>query len=206
MTAAAFWDRVARKYAARPVANPDAYETTLARTRAHLHPDDRVLEVGCGTASTAIRLAPHVARITASDIAGEMVAIGREKVTAAGLDTVTCVQGALGDPALGTGPYDVVLAFNLLHLTRDPGAEVRKVHALLKPGGLFISKTGCLGDRHGFLKPVIGFMRLLGRAPYVNFLTVAGIEAQIRDAGFEIVETGTYPAKPPARFVVARKR
>ncbi|HPD91319.1 MAG: class I SAM-dependent methyltransferase [Rhodobacter sp.] len=205
MTDAAFWDRVARAYAARPVANPDAWETTLTRTRAHLRPGDRVLEVGCGTASTAIRLAPHVAAITASDIAAGMVTIGREKLAAAGIGNVTCVQGALGDAALGPGPYDAVLAFNLLHLTRDPGAEAAHAHALLKPGGLFITKTACLSGRYRLLQPVIAAMRLIGRAPWVNFLSIERLERQIADAGFQIVETGNYPAAPPARFIVARK-
>jgi hypothetical protein len=27
----------------------------------------------------------------------------------------------------------------------------------------------------------------------------------VRDAGFEIVETGNYPDKTPSRFIVARK-
>jgi len=37
-------------------------------------------------------------------------------------------------------------------------------------------------------------------------LSPEALEAAIRRAGFEIVETGDYPAKtPPRRFVVARK-
>ncbi len=197
----AFWDRVARKYAARPIGDTANYERTLARVRAHLAPGDRILEIGCGTSSTALLLAPDVAHVTASDISAEMVAIGREKIAAAGVGNVTVVQGTPGDAALGSGPYDAVLAFNLLHLTRDPGDVSRKVRALLKPGGLFISKSACLGNRLWVLWPALAAMRLIGKAPYVNVFTAAGLERRIADAGFEIIETGNYTS----RFIVARK-
>ena len=202
---APFWDRVARKYATKPVPDAAAYATTLERTRQYLGATDRVLEVGAGTSSTAITLAPLVAEYTSSDVSAEMVRIGQEKAEAAGIANLTIRQGMLGDPALGEGPFDAVLAFNLLHLCRDPGAEAAKAHALLKPGGYFISKSGCLGDGKNFLKPVIGIMRAIGRAPYVNFLTREGLTTAIRAAGFEIVETGDFPAKSVSHFVVARR-
>ena len=46
--APAFWDRIAERYAAQPVRNPQAYEHTLERVRAYLKPSDRALELGCG--------------------------------------------------------------------------------------------------------------------------------------------------------------
>jgi len=52
-----FWDRGARKYARGAVADPAGYERTLDRTRGLLRPDHGVLELGCGTGSTALRLA-----------------------------------------------------------------------------------------------------------------------------------------------------
>lgn len=200
-----FWDRIARKYATRPIGNMTAYEKTLAHTRAYLKPGDRVLEIGCGTASTALLLAPDVARYTASDISAEMVAIGREKTAAAGVDTLINVQGALGDAALGPGPYDAILAFNMLHLVRDPGAEARKAHALLKPGGMFISKSACVSGWRTVLWPLIAFLRLIGKAPFLKLMSVATLEGQIRAAGFEIVESFDPSGSPLGRFIAARK-
>ena len=55
------------------------------------------------------------------------------------------------------------------------------------------------------LKPVIGAMRLAGKAPYVRFLSIEALESEIGAAGFEIIETGNYPVKPPGRYIVARK-
>lgn len=204
-TAASFWDRVADRYAASPIKNVPAYEQTMARTRAYLSPEDRVLEIGCGTASTALLLAEHVGHITATDIAPRMAEIGQAKAQDAGVTNIDCLAADVFDRRLKDGAYEVVLAFNLIHLLPEPEAALARVRELLAPNGTFISKTVCLAGRW-YLRPVIGAMRLVGKAPYVNFLSVDKMDRLIRQAGFEILETGDYPAKPASHFVVARKR
>ncbi|ABD55575.1 class I SAM-dependent methyltransferase [Jannaschia sp. CCS1] len=114
---AAFWDKAASKYATSAISDMEGYRHTLERTRAHLRPTDRVLELGCGTASTALDLADDVAHVTASDISPAMVEIGQQKVAEAGAENITVVTSIAGDTDLAQGaPYDVVLALNLLHL------------------------------------------------------------------------------------------
>ena len=77
MKNAAFWDKAAEKYAKSAIADPDAYEYTLGRTRTYLKPTDNVLELGCGTGSTALVLASDVAKISAVDISKGMLEIAR---------------------------------------------------------------------------------------------------------------------------------
>src|SRR5262245_8975198 len=83
-TDARFFDRIARKYAAAPISDMEGYERTIDRTRQLLRTSDTVLEVGCGTGTTALKLAPHVARMVATDLAANMIAIAREKAAAQG--------------------------------------------------------------------------------------------------------------------------
>ena len=45
----------------------------------------------------------------------------------------------------GSG-YDAILAFNFFHLVENPDDLLARVRDLLKPGGLYISKTVCLKD------------------------------------------------------------
>lgn len=198
---AAFWDRIAERYAARPVSDTASYEATLERVRHWLRPDMQVLELGCGTGSTAERLAPAVARITGSDFSAGMIRIAESRRDAPNLGFLCAGVGE----ALADGPHDAVLAFNLLHLLDDLGECLSQVHAALCEGGLFLSKTPCVGARW-YLRPAVWGLQKLGKAPAVRFLRPAELEAAIREAGFEIVETGDYPAKLPNHFVVARKR
>lgn len=215
VTAESFWDKSAERYANSPVKNQAAYEETLERTRAWLLTTDRVLEVGCGTGTTALILAEKVQEITASDISAKMIEIAKGKAADQGVTNVTFQQGTLeASPmdggSLGEGPYDVVTAYNFLHLLEDPAAAVARVRGLLKPEGLFISKTVCLAGfslwKRVLIRLLIPVMQLFGKAPYVSFMCVQDVERCIADAGFEILETGDYPASPPCRFIVARKK
>jgi ubiquinone/menaquinone biosynthesis C-methylase UbiE len=202
----AFWDRVARRYEKMPVRNPASYETTLDRVRAHLGPEDHVLELGCGTGSTALLLAPSVAHYTAADISAEMIAIAREKQAKAEIENVVFHISELDDGSLPMEPLDAVLAFNVLHLFPDRPAIFAEVLRRLRPGGLFISKTPCLGGRYRVLQPLVASLRFFGKAPKLAFLKPASLQQEVTDAGFEIIEHGDYPARPPSRFIVAKKR
>jgi SAM-dependent methyltransferase len=101
--------------------------------------------------------------------------------------------------------FDVVLAFNLLHLLDGTPAAIRRIRELLKPGGLFISKTVCLGEKGRLLRCLVFIMRKLGLAPYVKSLKIQELEDFITDQDFQIIETGVFPASPPSRFIVAKK-
>jgi ubiquinone/menaquinone biosynthesis C-methylase UbiE len=201
-----FWDRAARGYAARPVADSKAYETTLERTRAWLEPTDDALEIGCGTGSTAVRLAPHVSSITATDISPEMIAIAEERRSGGGPGNVTFLAAALSDARLESTAFDVVMAFNVLHLLEDLPDALIRIGRLLKPGGLLISKTPCLGDMSVVLRLAIPAMQLLGKAPPVSYFGKDALRRAMQEAGFDIEETGLHAAKGHALFIVARKR
>ena len=207
-----FWDKVAEKYAKSPVKDEAAYEQTLSRVRAHLTPRDRVLELGCGTGTTALKLAGDAGEILATDISGAMIDVGRAKAAAAGVGNVRFDVAEPGSTSIkASGPYDVVTAFNLLHLLEDLPRAMAEIAELVRPGGLFISKTFCraaLGQgnlEYYVTRIALPVMQILGKAPFVAFMDVDVLEATVREAGFEIIETGNHPKKPPRRFLVARK-
>uniref|UniRef100_UPI003BAD1C86 class I SAM-dependent methyltransferase n=1 Tax=Stappia sp. TaxID=1870903 RepID=UPI003BAD1C86 len=201
---ARFWDRLAKRYAAMPVRDAPAWEETLLAVREVLRPRDRVLEIGCGTGGTALRLAPHVADYTGTDISPAMIAIAAEKpaplnVTFRREEAPTAEDRPL-DP-----PVDAVLAFNLLHLVSDLDATLSGVRARLKPGGLFISKTPCLGEMSVFLRLLVPVLQLVGKAPPVTALTEADLRARIEAAGFEITDRRTFGKNRSVPYFVARR-
>lgn len=209
-TDAPFWDKIARKYADTAIRDEAAYRQSLTRTGSYLKSGDRVLELGCGTGSTAIELATQVAEITASDLSQAMLAIGRDRAKTAGVNNIRFHQGSVGQAPEGT--FDVVMAHNLLHLLPDLNAALALVASRLPKGALFISKTPCLGEARGsakywLFKIMIPVMRSFGKAPAspVHFFKTETLEEAIQAAGFELVETGNYPVSTPGRYIVARR-
>ncbi|MXQ07042.1 methyltransferase domain-containing protein [Alphaproteobacteria bacterium GH1-50] len=200
---ATFWDRIAPKYAKQPISNIPAYETTLERVRSYLKATDRVIEFGAGTGSTALRLAPHVSRYLATDLSPGMAAIGEEKRRAEGISNLRIASGVVAD--FTAEDVTVALGFNVFHLVDDPKADFERIYEMLPSAGLFISKTPAIGSKWYF-RPLVRVMQAFGKAPRpVHFLSVEALDAEIRAAGFEIVETGLYPPETPSRFIVARK-
>ncbi len=205
---ARFWDRIARKYAADPIADMAGYERTLERARHYLKADDAAFEFGCGTGTTALKLAPHLKRIVATDISGEMIAIAREKAEAEGCANA---EFAVATPEAAPWPdaeFDAVLGFNILHLLPSREAALRGVSRLLKPGGVFISKTPCLKDMNPLIRLAVPLMRMVGKAPeHVGFFSAGELESDIAAAGFEIVERARHASrgKDPRVFLAARK-
>jgi len=207
---AAFWDKVSEKYAKRPIDDEAAYLMTLEKTRGYLGREDKVLEVGCGTGSTALLLAGNVKHITASDVSGKMIDIGKAKARAEGVSNIDFLQTDVLDAGFVTEPYDAILAHNLLHLLDDLDAALLTISRQLKPGGLFISKTvtsfgAATPFKWQLLKLLLPVMQFFGKAPYVNFMSVDELEGHMKSAGFEIVESGNYPKTHMSRYIVAKK-
>ncbi len=204
MTAATFWDKIAPKYAQKPIDDIPAYEATLDRVRTFLHADDHILEIGCGTGGTALALAPYVNHVTATDISARMVAIAHGKLGKTGPQNVHFVQATALAP-MRSAPYDIVCGFNILHLIADLPKSLAHLKTQTKPGGFIITKTPCVGEMNVAIKTIIRLMQLVGKAPFVNSFSIAALEQAHRDAGLEIVETGFFGKAQTSRFIVARR-
>jgi ubiquinone/menaquinone biosynthesis C-methylase UbiE len=211
MTNTDFWNKIAPKYATQPIRDPEAYQYTLGRTQSYLRATDHVLELGCGTGSTALLLAPLVARYTATDISEQMIDIGKTKAQEQNAGNLDFKAADWADAQLLDRDYDVVLALNLLHLLEDLPNVLRRIHALLPEGGYFISKTTVAPDQgaplgYWAIRAVLPLLQLARRAPFVAFRKAPDLDRMIESAGFEIIETTNAPARPPNRYIVARKR
>lgn len=204
---ARFWDRAAPKYAVSPIKDMRGYERTIDRTRSLLDTSDTVLEIGCGTGMTALRLAPGVSRLVAADVSSEMISIARRKAEAEGLRNVEFTVVEAGSAPGSDGIYDAVLAFNLLHLVAERPTTIANVYRLLKPGGVFITKTPCLSEMNLLIRAAVPIMQFVGQAPFVSFFSASELENEIETAGFAIVERARHGSqrKDPRVFIVAQK-
>jgi len=200
-----FWDKIASKYAAQQIDDVPAYNETLDRVRALLSPDDTILEVGCGTGTTALILAEHVRLYTATDISEGMLGFARAKLAESPRANVSFIQSA-ADAKVSGAPFDGIIASSLLHLVPDLPKTLWVLHDLLRPGGLLITKTSCLAEMSPFVRVMIPLMRLFGKAPYVNFLSRETLGAAIEAAGFEVLEVRTFGTSRFIPFILARRK
>lgn len=201
-----FWDSSAEKYAKSPVSDEATYQRKLKETQSFFASDMRVLEFGCGTGTTAVYHAPHVQHIDAIDISNNMLEIGREKVRDAGVENVSLTLGTLTEFNAEAASYDVVLGLNVLHLLPDRQAVIAEVARILKPGGIFVSSTGCLGDSYlRFIKFIVPIAKKLSLMPDVFVLTEAELADEVKNAGFEIESQWHHGINNINVFMIARK-
>ena len=204
---ARFWDKIAEKYSKSKIADPEGYEVTLNAVRDHLKPDHSVLELGCGTGSTALQLADGVRSYLGTDISSEMIRIAKEKAAGSTLDQLSFEVRDADQTHGSEGAYDTILAFNLLHTVPAPTKTLRAVHQQLKPGGLFISKTPCIKLMNPIIRGIIPIMKLIGKAPTVESFDPETLDAIIEAGGFEILERDGHgrKGKDVRAYRVARK-
>ncbi|WP_299615299.1 class I SAM-dependent methyltransferase [Pelagibius sp.] len=199
-----FWDRVAEGYAKKPVADEAAYQKKLQVTRGYFRPDMEVLEFGCGTGSTAIAHAPYVKHIRATDISAKMIEIAKGKAEAGKVGNVTFEQSSFDELQAPERSYDAVMGHSILHLLESKEDAIAKVHRLLKPGGVFVSSTVCIGDFMRWLRFIAPIGRFFGLMPLVKIFTEEDLVAALTAGGFAI-DYRWSPKKGKGLFIVAKK-
>ncbi|GAB3028985.1 class I SAM-dependent methyltransferase [Bowmanella dokdonensis] len=201
---ARFWDKNAQRYARSPIADMPSYEHKLEMTRRYFRPDTRILELGCGTGSTALLHAPHVKDILATDISEEMLAIARQKARDQGIDNIRFEKAEVLQ-VQPPEPLDMVMAMSLLHLLADKDALITKVYGWLKPGGLFVTSTVCLADSNWkYIRYIAPLARRLGLMPLLRIFSEEELKQSMIRAGFDI-DYAWKPHKGMAVFLVGKK-
>jgi ubiquinone/menaquinone biosynthesis C-methylase UbiE len=132
---------------------------------------DRVLDVGCGTGSLAVKAAQKGARVTGLDLSPVMLCLAEEKARTAGVE-VNFRQGHAQSPPLDDEPFDAITAtFTLSEMSPDEAEMVvADMAARLKVGGRMI-----VADEARPTNFLLRFSSGLQRA-VVGFLTFIAIE------------------------------
>lgn len=201
---ARFWNRIAKRYAEKPVPNQELYEAKLTKTNRYLKPHDRVLEIGCGTGTTAIHHAPHAAHILATDISEGMIDIARTKAEAAKVSNIDFDIASIDKLRAANTTFDVILAHNILHLLPNMDQVLADLYGMLKPGGLLISSTPCIKDFMPLFSCIAPIGRMLGIMPYVHVFRNTDLDKWLAATGFVIKERWQPNAKT-ATYIVASK-
>jgi ubiquinone/menaquinone biosynthesis C-methylase UbiE len=163
-------------------------ERTLRRRildRAKLKHGEQVLDIGCGTGTTAMlakELVGSEGSVFGLDASPEMIARARKKAARARLG-VEFVQGVVEEMPFPDGRFDVVLSSMMLHHLPVPvrqqcASEIRRV---LKPGGrvFAVDFTTSPGEK--------GFIAHFHRHGHISFDELAGM---FRQAGLTVESSG----------------
>jgi 2-polyprenyl-3-methyl-5-hydroxy-6-metoxy-1,4-benzoquinol methylase len=199
-----FWDRTATNYDQEEKKDEKTYLKIIEKTRRHLKTSDIVLDFGCGTGLVSNEIANNVKFIHAIDISSNMIAIAKDKAANRKIENIEYSYSTIFDEINKTGSYNVILAFYILHLVEDIQKVMQRMNDLLKPGGLIISATPCMGEKP-ILNSLFSIAGKIGIIPTIRAIKRYELEVSILNENFEIIETECLHQNSQQYFIVAKK-
>ena len=124
----------------------DVYGTFVWRLGADLielldpRPDERILDVGCGTGHLTAKIAEAGAEMLGIDASQAMIERARSNYPLLRFEVLDALEMDLG------GQFDAVFSNAALHWITKPEIAVSKIFDALKPGGRFVAEFGGEGN------------------------------------------------------------
>ena len=181
-----FWNLIAKNY------DDETGEQTTKLSIKYLRKSDTVLDYGCARGAYTIALAGYVKEIRGIDISPKMIELAKQKSNDISFEEATIFEI--------NEKFDVVLAFNLLHLLEDTEGAIRKVDEILKPGGRFISATPCM--KENTLLRIVGFFISIFGILHLRKFRISELQRLI-STRLNIIETNKL--SPHHILIVAKK-
>jgi 2-polyprenyl-3-methyl-5-hydroxy-6-metoxy-1,4-benzoquinol methylase len=200
-----FWDSMANQF---DKWTSHFEQPPIENAKKYVRITDVVLDYGCATGTVSIGIADNVKEVKGIDISSKMIAAARRKAHGRKILNVDFVQSTIFDERLKGGSFDVILAFNILHFFKDTQEIVIRFSELLKPGGLIISVTACMGEKtlsNTFQYILFSPLMKLGIIPYMRFLKTSELESSMTNVSFQIIEIENLNGNPSNCFIVAKK-
>lgn len=167
----------------------DITDQTLALM--NLKPNDRVLDLGCGTGWASRRMARLVTggEVVGVDVADEM--LRRAEATSTGIGNVRYLWGSAESLSLADNTFSKVLSVESFYYYADQGAALDELRRVMAPGGRLFILINLYKDNHYSLRWV-GELKVpvqaLSEAEYITLL---------QQHGFVDVEARRIPDRSP---------
>jgi ubiquinone/menaquinone biosynthesis C-methylase UbiE len=159
-------------------------------------PHWRVLDVATGAGHTALAFAPHVAKVTATDITEGMLAETRKLVKARGLTNVKALTAKAEDLPFPDASFDLVVCRLAAHHFRKIGNFVSEAFRVLMPGGVIgivdnvapdaAIVPGCTADESRHCASLFNAFKKLSDPSHVRCLGLVEWKTLLGRAGFAV--------------------
>ncbi len=203
------WNQLAKNWDTPGVSLGENDLKIIERTKKYFNSSSVVLDYGCATGSIALEMADMAKEVRGIDISSNMIEIAKRKADERKIKNIAFTRAAIFDESLGKESFDLILALSILHLVEDSAQAIDRINQLLKPGGIFISATPCLGEKifvSALLNIPIFLLSKIGLLPRINFFSVSRLTEAITNGNFQIVENENFSAHPITEcFIIARK-
>jgi 2-polyprenyl-3-methyl-5-hydroxy-6-metoxy-1,4-benzoquinol methylase len=208
--AQAFWNKQAKKYDNSERQFEAVYKEIISRTKEYLNANDTVLDLGCATGTKTLELAGSTKQILGLDFSEKMINEAIKKKNEFHIVNASFTQGTIFDNDFGEKSFDKVISYGVIHLLDDCEEVIRKIHALLKPGGLFISTTACLKDKMALRNRLVFnaylLIKRLGLFPlHLNMFKTNDVENLVSNENFQLVRAERIFYGMTISYIVARK-
>ena len=209
MKSESMWDGLANNWDTPGASLGQNDIRTIEKTKKYLNASDIILDYGCETGSISIEIADIVKEAHGIDISSKMIDIARRKADERKIKNRDFTHATIFDERLKKESFDLILALSILHLVEDSTKVMDRINQLLKPGGLFISATPCLGEKtlvSILVNIPVFLLSKIGILPNINFFSVSRLVASITNENFQIIENESLSVRPITEyFIVAKK-
>jgi 2-polyprenyl-3-methyl-5-hydroxy-6-metoxy-1,4-benzoquinol methylase len=189
-----FWDKLSLNYDKK--AKDKTYSMIVNKCRKYVNPDDVVLDFACATGLYSFEFAAGVKEIVAFDSSSKMIEIAKRKAEDNKIGNILFSQSTLFDEQFRSDTFNIILALNILLYMDDLQKVTQRMRELLKPGGLVITSTACLGEKRSFagifISAVVFILSKLKVLPRLWFLKIETLEKAFTKEGFKIVEADMF--------------
>lgn len=149
-----------------------------------------VLDVGCGGGLLSEALAREGAKVTALDLAPELIEIAKLHLLESGLKVDYRLQSVESLAEEMPATFDAITCMEMLEHVPDPASVLRACATLLKPGGKLVVAT-LNRTPAAFALAIVGAEYITGVLPkgthdYKSFIRPAELSAWLREANLQL--------------------